>query len=79
MPRQALIQPGLNHHHQIFGRRSPAESASSSLKQRTRTLFNKITVNLKRNQHLRWRKTVECWNLFCDMFTYYYNNLRGKP
>ena len=69
--RQALIQLGLNHHHQTFGRRSLAESAFSSLKQRTRTLFNKITVNLRRNQHLRWRRAVECWDLFYDMLTYY--------
>jgi len=77
--RDALKELGLPYQHQTFGPRSLVESAFSSFKQRTRIFFNKITVNLRHNQHLRWRRAVECWNLFCDMFTYYYNNLRRKP
>ena len=77
--KEALKELGLPHQHQTFGPRSLVESAFSSFKQRTKIFFNKITVNLRRNQHLRWRRAVKCWNLFCDMFTYYYNHLRRKP
>ncbi|MBS7635139.1 hypothetical protein KEJ34_06600, partial [Candidatus Bathyarchaeota archaeon] len=71
-----LIHLGLEYYHQSFGGRSLAESAFSSLKQRTRAFFNNITVNPKHNPHLRWMRSIECWNLICDMLTYYYNNLR---
>jgi hypothetical protein len=55
--------------------RSLIESAFSSFKQRTKVFFNKNNSQLKHNTHLRWKKAVECWNQFCQMFTYYYNNL----
>jgi len=71
--REALIQLGLAYHHQAFRPRSLVESAFSAFKQRTRIFFNKITVNLRYNQHLRWRRAIEHWNLFCDMLTYHYN------
>ncbi len=74
--KDALTQLGLAYHHQARGPRSLIESAFSSFKQRTKVFFNKITVNLKHNTHLRWKRAVECWNLFCKTFTYYYNNLR---
>jgi putative transposase len=74
--KEALIQLGLTHHHQSRGPRSLIESSFSSFKQRTKIFFNKITVNLKNNTHLRWKRAVECWNQFCQMFIYYYNNLR---
>ncbi|MEM2678014.1 MAG: DDE-type integrase/transposase/recombinase [Thermofilaceae archaeon] len=45
--RDALTQLRLAHHHQARGLRSLIESAFSSFKQRTKTFFNKITVNLK--------------------------------
>ncbi len=41
-----------------------------------RVFFNNITVNLRRNESMRWRRSIECWNLICDMLTYHYNNLR---
>ncbi|MEM3666529.1 MAG: DDE-type integrase/transposase/recombinase [Candidatus Bathyarchaeia archaeon] len=75
--KDALIELGLNYHHQTRGLRSLIESTFSSFKQRTKIFFNKITVNLKNNKALRWRRAVECWNLFCKTFTYYYNHLRG--
>jgi len=74
--KDALTTLGLNYHHQARGLRSLIESAFSSFKQRTKVFFNKITVNLKHNTHLRWKRAVECWNLFCKTFTYYYNHLR---
>ncbi len=77
--KQALIHLGLVYHHQAFGGRSLAESAFSSLKQRTRAFFNNITVNPKHNEGMRWRRSVECWNLICGMFTYHYNHLGGEP
>ncbi|MEM2351274.1 MAG: hypothetical protein QXT26_02590, partial [Thermoproteota archaeon] len=70
---------GLAHHHQARGLRSLIESAFSSFKQRTKIFFNKITVNLKHNPNLKWKRAVKCWNLFCKTSTYYYNHLRGKP
>jgi len=73
---EALIELGLTHQQRSFGPRSLIESSFSSFKQRTRIFFNKITVNLKRNKHLRWKRAIECWNLFCQTFTYYYNHLR---
>jgi transposase-like protein len=57
--RDAVTELGLNHHHQARELRSLIESAFSSFKQRTKTLFNKITVNLKHNPHLRWERAVE--------------------
>jgi hypothetical protein len=54
----------------------PNRVAFSSFKQRTKVFFNKITVNLKHNPHLKWKRAVECWNLFCKTFTYHYNHLR---
>ncbi len=39
-------------------------------------VFNNIAINPKHNVDMRWRRSIECWNLLCDMFTYYYNNLR---
>jgi transposase-like protein len=54
--RNALTELGLTHHHQARGLRSLIESAFSSFKQRTKTFFNKITVNLKHNPHLRWKR-----------------------
>lgn len=77
--KEALMELGLTHQHQTFGLRSLVESSFSSFKQRTKIFFNKITVNLKRNKHLRWKRAVECWNLFCQIFTYYYNHLRWRP
>jgi transposase-like protein len=77
--RDALMELGLAYHHQTRGPRSLIESAFSSFKQRTKIFFNKITVNLKQNAHLRWKRAVECWNLFCQTFTYYYNNQDGEP
>ena len=74
--RDALKELGLTHHNQARGLRSLIESAFPSFKQHTKTFFNKITVNLKHNTHLRWKRAVECWNLFCKTFTYYYNHLR---
>ncbi len=44
--------------------------------QLSRVFFNNITVNLRYNESVRLRRSVECWNLICDMFTYYYNHLR---
>jgi len=58
--RNALTELGLTHHHQARGLRSLIESAFSSFKQRTKTFFNKITVNLKHNMHLRMEKGQ--WN-----------------
>ncbi|MEM3551529.1 MAG: DDE-type integrase/transposase/recombinase [Candidatus Bathyarchaeia archaeon] len=75
--KDALVTLGLAYHHQTRGLRSLIESTFSSFKQRTKIFFNKITVNLKNNKALRWRRAVECWNLFCKTFTYYYNHLRG--
>jgi transposase-like protein len=72
----ALTELGLTRHHQARGLRSLIESAFSSFKQLTKTFFNKIIVNLKHNPHLRWKRAVEYWNLFCKTFTYYYNHLR---
>jgi len=74
--KEALTELGLAYQHQTRGPRSLVESAFSSFKQRTKIFFNKITVNLKHNAHLRWRRAVKCWNLFCQTFTYYYNHLR---
>jgi transposase-like protein len=74
--KDAPIQLGLTHHHQARGPRSLIESAFSSFKQRTKVFFNKITVNLKNNAQLRWKRVVECWNPFCKTFTYHYNHLR---
>jgi len=75
--REAITELGLTYHHQARGLRSLIESTFSSFKQRTKIFFNKITVNLKHNPHLRWKRAVECWNLFCKTFTYHYNHLRG--
>jgi putative transposase len=74
--REALTELGLTHRQQARGPRSLIESAFSSFKQRTKVFFNKITVNLKHNPHLKWRRAMECWNLFRKTFTYYYNHLR---
>ena len=74
--KEALTSLGLTHRHQAFGLRSLVESVFSSFKQRTKIFFNKITVNLKHNKDIRWKRAAKCWNLFCKMFTYYYNNLR---
>jgi len=74
--KESLIELGLTHQHRTFGPRSLVESSFSSFKQRTKIFFNKITVNLKHDKHLRWRRAIECWNLFCQTFTYYYNYLR---
>ncbi len=41
-----------------------------------RVFFNNITVNLRYNEGMRWRRSIECRNLICDMFTYHHNNLR---
>jgi len=74
--REALVELGLTHQHRTFGPRSLVESSFSSFKQRTKIFFNKITVNLKHNKHLRWKRAIQCWNLFCLTFTHYYNHLR---
>ncbi len=58
--KDALTQLGLAHHHQTRGLRSLIKSAFPSFKQRTKIFFNKITVNLKHNPHLRWKRAVEC-------------------
>ncbi|MEM3719364.1 MAG: hypothetical protein QXD45_05030 [Candidatus Bathyarchaeia archaeon] len=79
MAKRRLVTLGLAYHHQTRGLRSLIESAFSSFKQRTKIFFNKITVNLKHNPNLKWKRAVQCWNLFCKTFTYYYNHLRGKP
>ncbi len=41
-----------------------------------RVFFNNITVNLRHNGGMRLSRSIECWNLICDMLTYHYNNLR---
>jgi len=73
---EALMELGLTHQRRSFGPRSLVESSFSSFKQRTKIFFNEVTVNLKRNKHLRWKRAIECWNHFCQTFTYYYNHLR---
>ena len=58
--RDALTQLRLAHHNQARGLKSLIESTFSSFKQRTKIFFNKITVNLKHNPNLRWKRAVEC-------------------
>ncbi|MEM3550195.1 MAG: DDE-type integrase/transposase/recombinase [Candidatus Bathyarchaeia archaeon] len=67
--KDALITFRLAYNHQTRGLRSLIESTFPSFKQRTKIFFKKITVNLKHNTALRWRRAVECWNQFCKTFT----------